>query len=250
MSRPDLYVFAISHYCEKARWALDLLGIDYRLRHLAPGTHFAKTEALGAPGSSLPLLVAGEEIVQGSDAIFDWADGATAGSMRLAPDPADAEACQALEQRLDDVAGVHVRRFYYSEALMEHPETVLPIFAEDLEADDRAWIEANWANVVPLMAARMDLGREQWDDARRIVEGELDFLDGLLADGRRYLVGDRFSRADVTAASLLAPLARPKEHPTYGRLQVPPRVAADLERWGDRPVARWVGEMYRMHRGR
>jgi glutathione S-transferase len=31
MSEPVLYVFAISHYCEKTRWALDHFGIAYRL---------------------------------------------------------------------------------------------------------------------------------------------------------------------------------------------------------------------------
>ncbi len=249
MNRPDLYVFAISHYCEKARWALDALGITYTLRHLAPAAHFAKLESLGAPATSLPALVSGGVVVQGSDALFDWADATTKSAARLAPDAVHAEGCLALEKRLDEAAGVHVRRYYYSEALVEHSRTVLPIFADDLEAGDRAWLEENWDNVHPLMAARMDLGREQWNESRAIVTRELDFVDGLLADGRRYLVGDRFSRADITAASLLAPLARPKEHPTYGRLQVPPRVAADIECWSDRPVTHWVAEMYREHRG-
>jgi len=26
---PRLYIFPISHYCEKARWALDYLNVDY-----------------------------------------------------------------------------------------------------------------------------------------------------------------------------------------------------------------------------
>ena len=39
-------------------------------------------------------------------------------------------------------------------------------------------------------------------------------LDTLL-ENRRYLVGDRFSRADLTLAALAAPTWRPPEHPTY-----------------------------------
>ena len=38
----------------------------------------------------------------------------------LTPDDARDE-CLSLEQRLDRHAGVHVRRYYYSEALVEHP---------------------------------------------------------------------------------------------------------------------------------
>jgi glutathione S-transferase len=94
----------------------------------------------------------------------------------------------------------------------------------------------------------MDLGPEQRQESRRIVEGELGWLDGLLADGRHFLLGNRFSRADITAASLLAPLALPKEHPTYGMLAVPPRARADLALWAERPSLAWVRRIYHDHR--
>lgn len=247
--RPALYVFAISHYCEKARWALDHLGIEYELRHLAPGAHLEVTKQLGAPGSSLPLLIDRERIVHGSGAIIDWGEATTAdGSKRLSPGPGLEEECRALEQRLDDVAGVHVRRFYYSEALVEHSESVRPIFTRDLGPSERRWLEESWDGVRRLMIGAMDLGKDQGQESRQIVEGELDWLDGLLGDGRDFLLGDRLSRADITAASLLAPLVLPKEHPTYGMLQVPPRMAADLARWAERPSLAWVGRLYREER--
>jgi glutathione S-transferase len=248
LSRPSLYVFAISHYCEKARWALDALGIDYELRHLPPGAHFEITKQLGAPGSSLPLLVSEGDVVHGSGAIIDWGESVTSSSTRLSPDSELEAECRALEQRLDDIAGVHVRRYYYSEALVDHPDTVRPMFSRDLADAERQSIDENWGVVRQLMMAAMDLGPEQGRESRRIVAGELDWFDGLLADGRRYLLGNRFSRADITAASLLAPLALPKEHPTYGLLEVPPQAAADLGRWAERPTVEWVRAIYRDHR--
>lgn len=249
MTPPLLYVFAISHYCEKARWALDHLGVGYELRHLPPGFHVEMTKELGAPGSALPLLVCEERTVQGSSAIVDWADSvAVDPSRRLRPDSAFEGECRALEQRLDDVAGVHVRRYYYSEAIVEHPDSVRPIFLRDLDPSQRRALEESWGVVCQLMTGAMDLGPEQWRESRRILEGELDWLDGLLGDGRRFLLGDRFSRADLTAASLLAPLALPKEHPTYGMLEVPPRARVDLARWAGRPTVAWVRRIYREHR--
>ena len=249
MSPPVLYVFAISHYCEKARWALDSLGLEYALRHLAPGSHMQVTQQLGAAGSSLPLLVSAKRVVQGSGAILDWAESAVAGSPgRLSPAPELADECRALERRLDDVAGVHVRRYYYSEAILEHPGSVRPIFARDLPPSERRSLDESWDLVCRLMVGSMDLGPEQREESRRIVEAELDWFDGLLRDGRRFLVGDRFSRADLTAASLLAPLALPPEHPTYAALELPPRTRADLARWAERPTLAWVREIYREHR--
>lgn len=249
MSTPVLYVFAISHYCEKARWALDVLGIEYELRHLAPGPHVEVTRQLGAAGSSLPLLVSEGRVVQGSDGILDWAEAAVGSSpKRLTPASELAGECRAIEERLDDVAGVHVRRYYYSEAIVEHPDSVRPIFTRDLSPSERQSIDENWGVVCKLMTAAMDLGPGQREESRRIVENELDWLDGLLADGRRFLVGDRLSRADITGASLFAPLALPKEHPTYGALEVPPRAGADLALWAGRPTLAWVREIYRAHR--
>ncbi len=46
---PTLYVFAISHYCEKARWALDHFGIAYRLQHVVPGLNRVIAKRLGGP---------------------------------------------------------------------------------------------------------------------------------------------------------------------------------------------------------
>ena len=56
MPSPVLYVFAISHYCEKARWSLDHHGIAYRLTCLPPGGHRQTANKLGARHSSLPIL--------------------------------------------------------------------------------------------------------------------------------------------------------------------------------------------------
>jgi len=249
LSRPQLYVFAISHFCEKARFALDALGLDYELRHLSPISHFQKTKELGAPGSSLPLLVSGEVVVHGSGAIIDWADSEVDDpSRRLCPDASLEAECRALEQRLDDVAGVHLRRCYYSEAIVDHPESVLPLFARGLAPSERQALEENWEVACQLMVAAMDLGPAQREESRRIVEQELDWLDGLLADGRRYLLGDRLTRADITAASLLAPASMPEQHPLHGLIEVPPLARADLARWRERPALVWMREVYRTHR--
>ena len=44
--RPILWHIEISHYNEKARWALDLKGVDHERRALIPGYHVAVALAL------------------------------------------------------------------------------------------------------------------------------------------------------------------------------------------------------------
>lgn len=71
---PTRYVFAISHFCEKARWTLGYLGIDHELAQLGPGVHALWSRRRGLPATTLPVLDTGDELIQGSAAIIDWAD--------------------------------------------------------------------------------------------------------------------------------------------------------------------------------
>ena len=99
MPPPTLYVFAISPYCEKARFALDHLGVSFTLKHLPPGPHVQIAKDLGAPGSSLPILVADGDVVQGSAEIITWAEGVASRSRSLKPERARQE-CLDLEKHL------------------------------------------------------------------------------------------------------------------------------------------------------
>lgn len=248
MPKPVLYIFAISHYCEKACWALDYLDIDYEITHLAPGIHRQIAKQLGAPRSALPILVADGQLVQGSAEIIDWADAAASTDSKcLTPDTAR-EQCLEIEKRLDDIVGIHTRRYYYSEALVDHPETVRPIFTKDLPVMQKLLVGVRWGALRKRMIDRMDLGPEQGRDSKRIVDDELGWVDEMLSDGRHFLAGERFSRADLAAASLLAPLAVPKEHPTYADLKLPPHLTLDLAKWGKRPSLNWVREIYAEYR--
>jgi glutathione S-transferase len=248
MTKPILYVFAISHYCEKARWALDYLDIEFEIRHVAPGHHISLAKKIGAPRSSVPILVANEQVVQGSSSIIDWADAAVLDSRKSLTPQSAGEACKAMEKRIDDVIGVHFRRYYYSEALVDQPDTVRPIFSRDLPVLQKVLFRATWGTICKLMIRVMDLGPEQGQESRAILRSELDWLDGLLADGRQFLIGDQFSRADIAAASLLAGLVSPMEHPTYSRLVIPPQINEDLVEWENRQTSQWVRRMYQQYR--
>jgi glutathione S-transferase len=94
----------------------------------------------------------------------------------------------------------------------------------------------------------MDLGESQREESKNIVSSELDWVDSLLADGRDYLVGDRFSHADIAVASILSPLVLPPKHPVYHRMKHPPAMARDLENWKHRPSIAWVRAIYAKHR--
>ena len=102
--------------------------------------------------------------------------------------------------------------------------------------------------VLKRMIEGMDLGPEQGQNSKRIMDRELSWLDELVSDGRRFLVGEQFTRADLTPASLLAPLAAPKEHAIYAGLRPPREMEKELTNWKSRPSMAWVREIYGEHR--
>ena len=242
MQKPILHVFLISHYCEKARWALDLCGVDYQVNLLSPLAHAKTAKKIGADSSALPILQTGEGVIQGSASIIEWANSQAEKNAK--PKLLITPESLAVEKRLDDVLGIHVRRWFYSESLLDCPEIVKPVFAEGSGLISRITLSLAWPKVVGIMIKRMDLGADQELESRAIVEAELDWLDSLLADGRDFLVGGAFSNADIAAASLMAPMFAPKRHPATHILNLPPRAAATADQWRPRPFAKWLMNMY------
>lgn len=244
-----LYLFAISHFCEKARWALDFLEVEHELAFLGPGQHAQFALDHGLAATSLPVVDTGDGLVQGSGAIIDWADGVTRSGRTLTPPELRSE-CIAIEQRLDDIVGVHSRRGFYSEALFEFPADVMQTFTRDLSPPEGEKVAGAWDAIREMMIQGMDLGPEQGEESQRLVAGELDWLDGLFSDGRRYLVGDTFTRADLTLSALLSRIAEAPERPSTGSLELPHRLRAVAAEWRTRPTFSRILENYRDHRGR
>ncbi len=245
MTRPSLYIFTISHYCEKARWALEHLGFDPQICTLAPGSHLQTAKSLGLQRGSVPFLTIESTTIQGSDSIIDWADQQPVSDGRLGSQNNDV---MEVEKRLDEKLGVHIRRWFYSEAILECPELVKPIFMHDISVLEKFKLSVKWPIIRKLMIQRMDLGYQQGLESLEIVLQEITWLESLIGDENSYLVGDQFSRADIAAASLLAPLVGPTEYACTDLMTLPPRAFKESKTMADRLFWQWVLKQYQRHR--
>ncbi|MFQ3325272.1 MAG: hypothetical protein ACI90U_003110 [Pseudomonadales bacterium] len=79
-----------------------------------------------------------------------------------------------MEQRLDELTGINIRRYYYSEALVEYPDTVEPLLTKDLPLDHQQFISNIWTTVTEQMVNKMDLGFEQDEASEIIIENEFN----------------------------------------------------------------------------
>ncbi|MBK6811361.1 MAG: glutathione S-transferase N-terminal domain-containing protein [Sandaracinaceae bacterium] len=72
----QLYIFPISHFSEKARWACDHHGVAYELVRCVPGPHVATMKRLGVKRTTVPVLTCADgPPIQGSGRIIAHLDG-------------------------------------------------------------------------------------------------------------------------------------------------------------------------------
>lgn len=235
----QLYTFTISHYGEKARWALDYLGVQYQLNTISPLQHKAIGLSLGLHDAQVPFLQSDAQVIAGSNQILKWAQQHSSKSLFVE----EHEVWQTVT-RLDTVLGIHTRRLFYSEAIVEYPELLLSVFTHNLSAKIAEAVTQQWPNMRAAMIAQMDLGATQWQESLERVEAELDWLDELTTQHEPYLVGNLFSAADLSAAALLGFIALPEQHACYSLFQLPPRLAEKVTHWSSRPCWQWVNKLY------
>jgi glutathione S-transferase len=243
-----LWYLPISHYSEKVRWALHYKGIEYRRRTAIPGPHIAVALALTrGRGYTFPVLeLDGERFGDSTEII--------AALERRFPEPAlypqgavDRARALALEDYFDQQLGIYIRRLVFHEMQRDGEQFTrlaasqapppLDRFPGLAAAYGRAYTGVRFLVVSERASER----------ARTAVLAALDRLEAEL-DGGDYLVGGRFTVADLTAAAMFYPLALPAEGPR--QLQQSSAFTKMREPLLDRPGIKWVLDIYRRHRRR
>ncbi len=244
MRKPRLTTFLISHFSEKARWALDFERVTYTERALLPGPHLLVTRGLAAK-TSVPILEHAGRAIQGSSAILDYI-AAELGQRELEPDAGRVSRARELEVLADRAFGLGVQRISYSYLLGDSREAVIDLFTQK----GPWWGRAFYALAYPIVAKetrRMyDITPEAVTESKALFRRAMDDCDAELS-GQPYLGGERFTRLDITVAALLAPLCRPPEH-VVNWPELPARLAEFVREFEGRPTWTHVLDMYRRHR--
>jgi glutathione S-transferase len=247
---PRLITIPISHYCEKARWALDRAGISYREERHVQGIHrFAARRAGG--GTTVPVLVTPEGAIGESQAILTWVDARTPSEHSLFPcEPAARREVDQLCARFDRELGPRGRRLMYVHIFPQR-ELALSFNNNGVPAWEDRTLRFGWPLFERVIRSVLDIspGVEIEDEA--VVWRELDYVAGVLGDGRQFLCGERFTAADLTFAALCASVVLP---PAYGvPLPQPDALAqpmADLvERMREHPAGRFALTLFGTERG-
>ena len=246
MARPLLWHLPISHFSEKVRWALDWKRVPHRRRVMPPGLHpFAGLVMTRGRGFTLPVLVADGRRIGDSTAIIQWVEQRFPSRPLYPSDPAERARALQLEDWFDENLGAAARQWGFN-ALLTEPAAVRAFAIKQTEwAPFDVPVAAFAPFAKAFLAVRYSVADEAGvEEARGKLLAALDRLESELSGD--HLVGDRFTVADLTAASLFYPLVLPEDGPwqavrTKAFLEVQDSVR-------DRPGFEWVEETFRRHR--
>jgi glutathione S-transferase len=246
MDRPALWHIPFSHYSEKARWALDYKGIAHRRRVLGSDYLIQLWRATGQ--GKLPVLWLDGRAIADSTRIIAALEEQYPEPPLYPRDSAARQRALALEDDLDETLGPALRAAIVTPLFRHDPDIALRVLTTGMGSKAYPGLRRvlrvfPWYYRLRYKISESDLERD-----RATVAVTLDRIEQE-RQGRAYLVGEGFSVADLTAASLVGPVLQPPE--LQYRLQV--ELPAYLEDYRTlllrHPAVQWAAGIYRLHRG-
>jgi glutathione S-transferase len=228
---------------------LKLCGVEYVEEGSPPLFHVPAVKSAGGKRST-PVLVTDDGVYADSTDILEYLDEREGLDWRPYPtDPELRREAIELEEHFDTALGPHTRRlaYYY---LMQHKDLFLSSVLAGVEGARRGLFRLARPAVVFLMRKSMridDRGRDISLDKVRSIFAEVgDRLDV----GSGYLVGGRFTAADLTFAALGAPAVLP---PAYGSPlpsldEAPSELGGLIEDFRATPAGEFILRCYVEHR--
>src|SRR5207302_5417111 len=127
---PVLWHLKVSHYNEKARWALDYKRVPHVRRAAAPGRHRAIAQRLSC-GCTFPVLLLDGEAIGDSTQIIEALERRYPEPSLYPADPESRQRALEIEDFFDEDLGPHVRLLVISQMLTSG-KLILGAFFPDL----------------------------------------------------------------------------------------------------------------------
>lgn len=207
-----LVTFPISHFCEKARWALEYCAVAFVEEAVGPGFHSSRTK-----GHTVPTLILLDgKMLHESSEIAAFASRAAKDALIPVENREQMMMCASLDEEFTDL-GVNTRRYTYFFLLHNEPLAISMLGPENIPSPHRWAVQTSFGPIKEFIMSKFEVSREGADEARVLIKATFDSVSQLLSDGRKFLLGDDFSLADIAFCSLAAPVIAPPEVPSYER---------------------------------
>ena len=247
---PTLWHINVSHYSEKVRWALAWKDVQHRRRAPIPSTHMAIALWLTrGRQATFPVLTLDGRQIGDSTAIIAALEERFPDPPLYPANPEQRQRALELADFFDEELGPPIRQLVWHELSNDTDRFALIMERTSPPALARfSKASARYGRVFTALRFSAGSGKAA-ERSRAQVLAALDRLDAELeAGGGEYLVGDSFTVADLTAASLFYPLVVPEGAPLPPDQPMPEEYERFREPLRERPGFKWVAEMFRRHR--
>jgi len=213
MASVILHQFSSSHFNEKARWALDYKNVEHTRLGYLPGPHIPQMKKLSGQ-SATPVLEWDGEVISGSTDIIRFIEQHQPEPALFPSDETQKEEVLTWCGRLDAELGPAVRSLVFA-SMINHTGYLISVFGKQKSALKLFFYRLLFPLLKPVIAKANGVNPENLKRAEQAVATFLDEIAEAAAD-TGYLVGSKFTAADLTAAALLAPLINP-DHPDMAK---------------------------------
>ncbi len=244
---PVLWHLESSHYNEKVRWALDYKGVPHVRRAVTPALQELRARRLRA-GRTTPILQLDGRAIGDSTRIIEEIERRWPDPSLYPSDPEERRRALELEEYFDESCGHDLRRVLFNDNLGEPEKFLGMLYGPDHPRF--GLLKALSPGVARVIKWRYEIRPDRVAHSREVARAALDKVEAE-AGRSGYLVGDSFTVADLTAASILAVIVVPPEFP-YIKLHPDERATQFREYRAslkDRLGFKWVEDMYARHRG-
>ncbi len=246
MDTPELWQFTSSHFNEKARWALDFKRVPHIRHSMIPGFHVPVIKRMTGK-THVPVLKLNGTTISDSSRIIEALERAYPQPPLYPGDSDERRRALEVEEYYDEELGPYLRRWIFH-VILPYPEFMRALFVSHASPAAQLAQRAMSPLIGMVMRRQMDINPASAEIARAKTMAAMERLASEVRPSG-YLVGDRFTVADLTAAALLSPLVRPPEFPYKAAGPLPEPFAKIRESLSTHPAFRWTLQTYRQHRG-
>jgi glutathione S-transferase len=244
---PVLHHLKVSHYNEKVRWALDYKGIPHVRRAAIPGRHRKLAQELTG-GTTFPVLVTNGKAIGDSSRIIAHLEERYPEPPLYPADPDERRRALELEDFFDEELGPYTRLLVIHHALPD-ARLFLGTFVPDASGPRLALARLQFPLLRPRIAKGFGIDEESVARAfEKLRAAGERFRAELQPNG--HLVGDGFTVADLTVASLVAPIVAPRDFPYPQPQRDHPRLAAVRDVLAEYGLLAWTRDLYTRKRRR
>ena len=244
----ELTSVRISPFCELARWVLERAGIAYEESCHAPIWNVPFTRLAGG-GANVPVVRTPDAVLEARP-LLEYIDARARDADKLYPsDPVQRREVDSLVHTFFEDLAISVRLYAHAN-MLPNGSVAATLMTDRAPRWEAALVKMFYPAQAWAMRKALGITPVSTEKARQDILSTFETISARLQSGQLYLVGDKFTAADLTFAAVTAPLLLPPEYgaplPKFSDLPLEMEVTARAVQRS--PAGQLALRIYRDHR--